>query len=101
MCYPKGDKSVVIETIPLQGASVVCPCYDESELNLEVGSLSLTLWFAPMIEWTAEWVSVVYNALYSQSMYWSNPGSMFNSRIHFTTMAIKVISHDCVAGVFQ
>lgn len=38
-CYPKGDNSVVLETIPLQGASVVCPCYDEAEVNIEVNNL--------------------------------------------------------------
>lgn len=35
ICHPKRDKSVVIETIPLQGASVVCPCYDEPDVNVE------------------------------------------------------------------
>ncbi|XP_053377974.1 pleckstrin-like [Mercenaria mercenaria] len=34
-CHPKRDKSVVIETIPLQGASVVCPCFDEPDVNVE------------------------------------------------------------------
>jgi len=35
-CYLKGDKSVLIEAIPLQGASVLCPCYDDPNVNIEV-----------------------------------------------------------------
>ncbi|XP_052780439.1 pleckstrin-like [Mya arenaria] len=34
-CFIKRDKSVLIESIPLQGASVVCPCYDEPEVNID------------------------------------------------------------------
>ncbi|KAH3819609.1 pleckstrin-like [Dreissena polymorpha] len=34
-CFLKRDKTVLVETIPLQGASVICPCYDEPEVNIE------------------------------------------------------------------
>ncbi|WAR26679.1 PLEK-like protein [Mya arenaria] len=37
-CFIKRDKSVLIESIPLQGASVVCPCYDEPEVNIDTSN---------------------------------------------------------------
>ncbi|KAK3587575.1 hypothetical protein CHS0354_004867 [Potamilus streckersoni] len=34
-CHDKKDKSLLLDTIPLQGASVVCPCLHEPEINTD------------------------------------------------------------------